>query len=91
MERISKKDIHNLFEVVTQGLGKTISNASGNIGEWYLDYYSIGGGYVINELVNKAGGVKCPFGYNRMKIREFYNFLYALSYGLQTDAFKGVK
>ena len=36
-----------------------------NIGNWSLDYNSVYGGYVIEEMYNKSGGVSQPFGSRR--------------------------
>ena len=43
------------------------------IGCWNLDYNTIYGGAVINEIVNEGGAIRQPFGYMRRGPREFCN------------------
>lgn len=96
MERITKKQVKGIFELVCMDLGIPFKEVwrqkdgknTAIIGAWYLDYNPVYGGYVINEMVNEAGGVTCPLGYNRMPTREFYNFLHGINNGLIHGVFK---
>lgn len=46
-----------------------------NVGAYFLDYYAIGGGYRIERMNTKGGGITNPFGSQRYRAREFIALL----------------
>ena len=76
--RYTKKDAERYFESLRKELGKPVAyyqDEKGqwqvNVGGWILDENFAYGGFVIHEIINTGGGVNCPFGYERLKAREF--------------------
>jgi len=52
-------------------LGKQWAGGHSDVGGWILDYNTIYGGCVIEEIVNVGGGVRRPLISNRLPPREF--------------------
>ena len=78
----TKGKITKMFESIANHLNKS---TDGSIGSWELDHAPCYGGYVINEIVNTGGGIMSPFGTHRMKANAFYDFLFALRAGCDTN------
>lgn len=76
MERTTKKKVIEIYEMFRDLMGKVETTwepkddgpgLKVNEGSWRLDHQPTYGGYRIDE----SGGASCPFGYTRMKPREF--------------------
>ena len=60
--------------------GKTVGPGSG---EWHLDYYRYGGGYMIVSRSIHSSGENTPFGSQRRTAKEMLAFLTGLRDGLE--------
>jgi hypothetical protein len=84
-ERYTHKDCERAVKRLAELLGKPTDaygkdddgKLQANIGAWYLDYNSIYGGAIINEIVNKGGGITHPMGEGRMKPYDFCRMIKA--------------
>lgn len=78
MERITRKDAERAYIRLRDALGKkeNIWTRTGNkntpvIGGWNLDWNSIYGGGIIEQVCNDGGGVTHPIMGRRLNAREF--------------------
>jgi hypothetical protein len=78
-ERISKSMLMRKFQYLLKLLGKEWGI---KVGDWNLNYISIYGGWVIEEVINPGGAVRQPFGAGRQSTKEFYNFLTGVIEGI---------
>ena len=71
MQRYTKKDAVKAFELLCGYLGKRLATTWNDVGGWQLDHNAVYGGYVVQEIVSKGGGISHPFGHSRRNAREF--------------------
>ena len=69
-DRITKADVERRFESFLNATNRRKAKTGSDVGGYYLDYNPTYGGYVINRIVNKGGGVSNPFGMTRRSGRE---------------------
>jgi hypothetical protein len=69
--RFTKKDVEGRFEMFAHACGKRIATSYNDVGAWRLDENTVYGGWNIEEIHNKGGGVSHPFGPMRHKSSEF--------------------
>ncbi len=70
MERYTHKDAENVVKRLAGLYGKSLSND----GEYIVGTWGLGtrtGGYVVQEIVNDSGAVRCVFGRRGRPAREF--------------------
>lgn len=78
-DRFTKRDAQRCFERLAKLLGKQHTKCFVRVDEkvkavkgcWYLDYQTIHGGAVIEEIDSERGTISHPFGMTRRKPREF--------------------
>ena len=79
-DKYTHKDAEKATARLAKALGKEAEGCwkrdksgklKSKVGCWTMDYNSIYGGAVINEMANESGGVREPFGSMRRKPREF--------------------
>jgi hypothetical protein len=73
MERITRGQVEGIFKHFIKAIGGEVGAFT--VGKYYLDYNGVYGGYVVNKIVNKGGGVSCPFGHNRHKAAAMWDIL----------------
>ena len=74
MARTTQAEVRAAFDRLCAALGRSTNTWTGNranVGALALDSNHIYGGYTIEEMMNEAGGVRQPFGYERMPAGEF--------------------
>ena len=72
-DRIGRKEVEKAFERLMSLLGKRPAKGYKDVGGWRLDANSTYGGYIVEEIVNEAGGITQPLGSMRMKAQAFYD------------------
>lgn len=72
MERFTKKAARTAFKRLIHCIGGEVAKSYNDVGKYELDENFEYGGFVINRISNKDGGVSCPFGYLRRNCREFW-------------------
>jgi hypothetical protein len=74
-DRVGKKEINHLFALFCRANGFRSPKTYSDVAGFALDYYGIGGGYMIVQIDNKGGGHSTPFGHRRYKAGEFASIL----------------
>ncbi len=74
-DRVNKKEINNLFALFCRVNGFPLAKSYKDVGGYALDYYGIGGGYMIVRIANERGGHSTPFGHLRRKAGAFADVL----------------
>jgi len=72
MDRFTRKDAEKAFQNLCELLGKHVAKDHRDVGGWRLDYNSVYGGYVVEEIANEFGAVSRPLGDGRVSAREFW-------------------
>jgi hypothetical protein len=69
--RTSRKDVERVFKRLVDACGRHVAESYNDVGGWQLDFNSVYGGFVIEEIVTASGGVSHPFGDSRLKAGPF--------------------
>lgn len=97
--RYTIKDVEVWFERTAKLFGRSTvcytkkedGTLEASIGAWKLDGTYCG--YVIHEIVNKSGGVDCPFSIKPLPAKEFCETMYQIqnAIGVWQKQKEGVK
>jgi hypothetical protein len=69
--RTTQKDVQRAFErLVYEVMHGRVAERYNDVGAYQLDYNGTYGGCQVQVIINKAGGVRCPFGLTRMSPAE---------------------
>jgi len=71
MMRTTRKDAERAFERLVRTLGGRIARNYNDIGAFQFDYNSTYGGCRVELIINSGGGVRCPFGMERLTPAAF--------------------
>jgi hypothetical protein len=76
MERVTVKQLRRQCELLNTILGIKDAKWS-TVGAYRIDASYVGNGhpYHVERIVNKSGGVTCPFGHYRLTAWECYHVL----------------
>lgn len=75
MKRSPKAERDHVFKHVMSLYGLATGFDAGQV---FIDFYSYGGGYVIEMKCHNSGGTRHPFGNTRRNSKEFMAFLEGL-------------
>lgn len=79
-QRYTKRDAEGAYQRLMKAVGAREATSYGDIGGWHLDHNGVYGGYVVEEVMNEAGGITHPLGHERRTAREFCD---AVSFALR--------
>lgn len=79
----SFKTLARLYKKSTEPWKKVGDKWIANVGAWQLSHSPLYGGFVVEELYNKEGGITHPFGPMRRSPREFVDFVDSIIRGLK--------
>lgn len=74
--KTDKKAVEGMFKVFVKTIGGRVAESYNDEGAYRLDYVACYGGYNIEQIHNKAGGVDQPFGSTRRKPTEMWDTLH---------------
>lgn len=71
MPRTSRARLDAVFARLLQAIGGRLATSWDDVGAYRLDYAACYGGWTVERICNKSGGVSHPFGPLRRKASDF--------------------